>query len=322
MTKKNSFISIILSFRNEENVIDEIIERLRKSLGQCDISGYEIIFVNDDSTDNSKNILLKYIDDQNADDIILVDLSRRFGNYEGVLAGLEVSKGDACIYMDCDLQDPPELIPEMISAWQNDGEAEVVYTTRKKRLGESFIKMFFTKIGYKLLNRISNIDIPENSGDFKLLSRKIVALLLKHEERLPFIKGLVPFFGFKQLQIFYDRQPRYDGVENTKYPFFSFSVFDNFFQRVLISFSDVPLKLTLIVGFLISFISLLYIFVILIQKFFDLSLPGWSAIMAAILLIGGIQLSLTGVIGLYIAVIFREIKDRPNYIIKKIYKSK
>lgn len=322
MTNKNSFISIILSFRNEENVIDEIIERLRKSLSQCDISGYEIIFVNDDSTDNSKNILLKYINDQNTDDIVLVDLSRRFGNYEGVLAGLEVSKGDACIYMDCDLQDPPELIPEMIKAWQDDEEAEVVYTTRKKRLGESFIKMFFTKIGYKLLNRISNIDIPENSGDFKLLSRKIVELLLKHEERLPFIKGLVPFFGFKQLQIFYDRQPRYDGVENTKYPFFSFSVFDNFFQRVLISFSDVPLKLTLIVGFLISFISLLYIFVILIQKFFDLSLPGWSAIMAAILLIGGIQLSLTGVIGLYISVIFREIKNRPNYIIKKIYKSK
>ena len=143
---------------------------------------------------------------------------------------------------------------------------------------------------------------------------------MDNEETLPFFKGLIPYYGFKQAQIFYDRAERHDGNKNTKFPFFSFEVFDRFFQRSLISFSDAPLKLVLIVGFLISITSLFYILVVLIQKFLNMSLPGWSAIMAAVLLIGGIQLIVTGVIGLYISVIFREVKKRPNYIIKKIYK--
>jgi len=322
MTKSKPFVSIILSFRNEENVIPEIIKRLKFSLSQSSISGYEIIFVNDDSSDKSQQLILNEININKNKEIVLVNLSRRFGVYEGVYAGLEVSKGDVCIYMDCDLQDPPELIPKMIDKWLNDEEAEVVFTTRNKRLGESAIKMYFTKLGYKILKKISNIEIPENSGDFKLLSRKIVNLLLENQERLPFIKGLVPYYGFKQLQLHYNREPRYDGKENTKFPFFSFSVFDNFFQRVLISFTDIPLKFILITGFIISFISLFYILIVLIQKFLDMSLPGWSAIMAATLLIGGIQLSLTGVIGLYVSVIFREVKKRPNYIIKSINRGK
>lgn len=320
MNKSNPIISIILSFRNEENNIIEIVDRLRKSLTESKINKWEFIFVNDDSKDKSKEILLNEINKDTGYDIVLVDLSRRFGVEESVYAGFKVSQGDACIYMDCDLQDPPELIPELIKKWQSDEEIEVVYTTRNKRYGEGFIKLFFTKFGYMLLNKLSFINIPQNSGDFKLISRKVVNILLENEETLPFFKGLIPYYGFKQAQIFYDRAERHDGNKNTKFPFFSFEVFDRFFQRSLISFSDAPLKLALIVGFLISLTSLFYILVVLIQKFLNMSLPGWSAIMAAVLLIGGIQLIVTGVIGLYISVIFREVKKRPNFIIKKIYK--
>ncbi len=318
--KEKIFLSIVFSFYNEESVLNELISRVRNTLNQSNhLNGYELIFVNDYSTDGSEKLLLKEI--QNSKDIVLVNMSRNFGTGECVYAGLSVSKGDAVVYMDSDLQDPPELINELIDEFVIDEEVQVVYTTRKTRRGESKFKLLITSIAYKFIKYISNIEIPTSSGDFKLLSRRVVDLMLKHEEKLPYIRGLVSFYGFKQKQVLYDRDPRFDGAENTKYPFLSKRMIDNNLDKVFISFSDAPLKLTLYLGFIVAFLAFIYLFFIISQYFMGNNLPGWSAVMASILILGGMQLSLIGFIGLYINQIFLGVKNRPNYVIEKIIRN-
>ena len=204
--KVNLKISVVLSFYNEENVIEELLARMRavfsKLIADKKIGSYELIFVNDNSTDNSEKMLLAEINNK---DIVLVNMTRNFGVSECVMAGISQAKGDAVIYMDADLQDPPELIPELIEKWQADKDIGVVYTTRTKRLGESRLKMLITKIGYKLINFISDVDLPRDSGDFKLLSRNVVDKLLALKEDKPYMRGLISWIGYKQVQVFYER---------------------------------------------------------------------------------------------------------------------
>lgn len=309
----------MLSFYNEESILPELISRLRAVFGDLIdkniINSYELIFVNDCSTDKSEIYIKSQI---SSDDIVLINMSRNFGVSECALAGMEYSTGDAVIYMDADLQDPPEIIPRLIQAWQEDHDSEVVYTTRTKREGEHWLKLLITKIGYRFINSISDVELQIDSGDFKLLSRKVVSNLLKLKEDKPYIRGLVSWVGFKQTQVFYERQARFDGRENTKMPVLSSKVIYYWLDRALISFSDAPLKIMLFAGIILSTLSLFYVFVVIVQKILDMAVPGWAAIMSAVLFLGGMQLMTLGFVGLYVGAIFRETKNRPKYIIKDI----
>lgn len=316
-------LSVVLSFYNEAGVLPELVHRLRTVLrgeqNRKTISGYELIFVNDASTDNSLEILTREF--ENGRDLVIVNMSNNFGVSECVLAGMRLAKGDAAVYMDADLQDPPEVIPELLNKWHADPEVEVVYTTRLSRAGEHPLKMLVTRLGYKLINRISEIKLPENSGDFKLLSRRVVQELLKMREKKPYLRGMVSWIGFKQAQVFYHRAERHDGRINTKRPALSSKVIKYALDSAIISFSDAPLKAMLFLGFFVSLTSLVYIGVVIVQKIMGWYVPGWPALMAAILFLGGVQLLMLGILGLYVNIIFLNTKGRPDYIIKSVVAS-
>lgn len=319
MKRETARISVVLSFYNEQAVLPELVQRLRavftSLIANRVVELYELVFVNDDSTDGSEKYLRSELE---KGDIVIINMSRNFGVSECVMAGIAHASGDAVIYMDADLQDPPEVIPQLIDAWRADPEAEVVYTTRTRREGEHWLKMLVTKIGYRFINAISEIDLQVDSGDFKLLSRRAVDNLLELKEDKPYMRGLVSWIGFKQVRVFYERPERFDGRENTKMNVLSSKVIYYWLDRALISFSDAPLKLMLFLGFGLSTISFFYILVVLAQKALGISIPGWTAIMSAVLLLGGMQIMMLGFIGLYIGAIFRETKRRPRYIIKEV----
>ena len=312
-------ISVVLSFYNEEAVLPELLSRLRAvfagMIARRIIAGYELVFVNDASRDGSERLLRREL---LAGDIVLVNMSRNFGVSECVMAGLAHASGDAIIYMDADLQDPPEVIVDMVEAWRNDPETEVVFTTRTKREGEHWLKMLITHVGYRIINAISDIELHPDSGDFKLLSRRAVAQLIELREDKPYMRGLVSWIGFKQTQVFYEREARFDGAENTKMRVLSRKVIYYWLDRALISFSDTPLKLILALGFLMSVLSTFYIVIVVIQKILNLSVPGWAALMSSMLLLSGVQMMMLGFIGLYVGAIFRETKRRPQYIVKEV----
>jgi len=308
------FISIVLSFYNEEKVIPALVDRLRLALDIKYKKRYELIFVNDDSTDKSLALLKKAA--RGHKDIKIINMSRNFGVGVCVMAGLKHACGDAVIYMDADLQDPPELIPKLITLWEESGDIEIVNTVRISRAGEHPIKLWLTKVGYFLLRWASDIKITPDAGDFKLLSRRAVNELIKLEEEKPFVRGFVSWIGFKQAEVFYHRDARWGG--KTKFPIYSRKVIDNFLESALISFSDAPLKISLLLGFLVSMGAFSYLAAIFVMKLFNLNLPGWSAIMATILFLGGVQLLTIGVLGLYVGAIYRQTRNRPNYIIKNL----
>ena len=320
MGRETVKISVVLSFYNERSVLPELLQRMRAVFAPLIannwVSSYELIFVNDNSTDDSEKYLRSEL--ENGEDIVIINMSRNFGVSECVMAGMAHASGDAVIYMDSDLQDPPEVITRLIEAWRNDPEAEVVYTTRTRRKGEHWLKLLITKIGYRFINAISEIELKVDSGDFKLLSRRAVDNLLLLKEDKPYMRGLVSWIGFKQIQVFYERLERFDGRENTKMNVLSRKVIYYWLDRALISFSDAPLKLMLFLGFGLSMFSFFYVLVVLAQKALGLSVPGWAAIMSAVLFLGGVQMMMLGFIGLYIGAIFRETKQRPRYIIKEV----
>ncbi|MDB5825061.1 MAG: glycosyltransferase [Herminiimonas sp.] len=318
--KPPPLVSVVLSFYNEATVLPALIERLRTTLREERSKGYirdyELVFINDSSTDLSLDILMREFNAGN--DLVIINMSNNFGVSECVLAGMSYSKGDAVVYMDADLQDPPELLPELIARWRSDPDVEVVYTTRLSRAGEHPLKLFVTKWGYRFINSVSQIELPVDSGDFKLLSRRVVNELVQLREKNPFVRGLVSWVGFKQAQVFYHREERADGREQTKRSAMSMKVINYWLDTALISFSDAPLKAMLFIGFVISLTSLGYIFVVLFQKIMGWYEPGWPALMAAILLLGGMQLLTLGVLGLYINTIFMNTRGRPNYIVKNV----
>lgn len=314
-------VSVVLSFFNEADVLPELLKRLRAVFSNegDHIAGYEMIFVNDASTDGSEALLRREIEERG--DVVLINMSRNFGVSECVYAGFRHASGDVVVYMDSDLQDPPELISELLEQWRKDAEVDVVYTTRRRREGEHFLKLLLTRLGYRLINNITHPPLPVDSGDFKLLSRRVVNELLRWQEKLPYMRGLVSWVGFKQVPVFYDRAPRFDGREMTKYPVLSWRTISGYLDRALISFSDAPLKFSLLIGFMMAAMAASYLVVVLVQKLFGWHEPGWPAIMATMLLLGGIQLMVLGFIGLYINVIFLEVKGRPNYIIRDVVRA-
>lgn len=303
-------ISVVFSFFNEEDVLEELLQRMGAmfaSLGEK--YTYELIFVNDRSTDRSLDILTRHAKQDKR--IKVVNMSRNFGVSECTLAGMKFASGDAVIIMDADLQDPPEVIPLLIGKFYEDN-ADVVYTIRTEREGESGPKMLATKLGYEVLRYISSVDLPIESGDFKLMSRRAVNQIIRLEETEPFLRGLARWIGFKQVAVHYKREPRHAG--DTHYLFYSRRVLKNFLSGIT-SFSDAPLYLIFALGLVVSSAAFLYLIAVFFMKYLGLNLPGWSAIMATLLTFGGIQILSLGIIGLYIAKIHIEVKRRPNFIV-------
>jgi glycosyltransferase involved in cell wall biosynthesis len=309
-------LSIVLSFRDEEENIPEALVRLRAVLDaertQNHIQSYELIFVNDDSRDRSLELLLEA--SRGHDDIRIINMSRNFGVTPCVLAGLDFSSGDLVAYMDIDLQDPPEFLSEMLKAWREQGHPDVVHTVRRSRAGEGRIKLALTKLGYWILKTVSSVPIRVEAGDFKLLSRRVVDEVRRLKEKKPFMRGLVAWVGFKQIEILYDRQPRFAGI--TKFRAGGIKVIRNFLESALISFSDVPLHMTTLAGGLVSLASFFGLIYVIIGRLLQLNVPGWTGIMMAVLFLGGVQLFFLGILGLYIHTIFLEVKGRPNYIVE------
>jgi len=303
-------LSIVFSFRNEEKNLYELIERVSKTMNKLNNWNYELIFVNDASDDNSEKML---IEKQKSQNIKIINMSRRFGVGPCVLAGLENSKGDAVVYMDSDLQDPPEIIAELVKKFENG--ADVVHTKRSKRLGENKFKMFLTKIAYRIINKTSNIPLPVDSGDFKLLSRKAVDHVNNLREYNPYVRGLTVWIGFRQESVEYIREGRSSG--KSKFNSLTSGPIAEF-VRGITGYSTGPLYLGIIIGIFAILFSFILIIYALYAKFFGLAIPGSSSVIITVAFFSGTILTTIGITGLYIARIYEQTQGRPRYIIKNI----
>lgn len=306
---RNKLISIVVPMYYEEKVADECYKRLKKVMNDNEIN-YEFIFVNDGSKDRTFEILNKIAEEDNNTKII--SFSRNFGHQIAVTAGVDKAKGDAVVVIDADLQDPPELIPKMIDLW-NEGY-KVVYAKRKKRKGESFFKLFTAGMFYRILDKMTDIDIPLDTGDFRLMDRDVVNVLKTMKENNRFVRGMVSWVGFKQTPIEYERDERFAG--ETKYPL---KKMIKFASDGIISFSAKPLKLMGSLGVFCVSISLIIFLYALIRKLTnDVNVvSGWASIMTAVTFLGGVQLLSISVLGEYIGRIYDESKGRPLYVIEK-----
>lgn len=305
----SKLISIVVPMYYEEKVADECYKRLKKVMDDNEIN-YEFIFVNDGSKDKTFEILNKIAEEDKNTKII--SFSRNFGHQIAVTAGVDKSKGDAVVVIDADLQDPPELIPKMIDLW-NDGY-KVVYAKRKKRKGESFFKLLTAGMFYRILDKMTDIDIPLDTGDFRLMDRDVVNVLKTMNERNRFVRGMVSWVGFKQTPIEYERDERFAG--ETKYPL---KKMIKFASDGIISFSAKPLKIMGSLGMFCVSISLIIFLYALIRKLAnDINVvSGWASIMTAVTFLGGVQLLSISVLGEYIGRIYDESKGRPLYVIEK-----
>ena len=308
------FISIVFSFRNEEKNPQELINRISTVLNKFDEWKYEMIFVNDDSDDKSEKLL---IENQKKYPISIINMSRSFGVGPCVLAGLELAKGDAVIYMDSDLQDPPEIIPKLIEKFENG--FDVVHTKRTKRLGESRLKMFLTKVAYKIINKTSDISLPIEVGDFKLLSKRAVKHITSLKEHDPYIRGLSIWVGFKQDFVEYVREGRSSG--KTKFTSIWSGPISQFIRGVT-GYSTGPLYLGIVVGLFAILFSFILIIYMLYGKITNIVIPGSSSVIITVAFFSGVILTTIGITGLYIARIYEQTQGRPRYIIKNIIEPK
>ncbi|MEA2298420.1 MAG: polyisoprenyl-phosphate glycosyltransferase [Solirubrobacteraceae bacterium] len=296
-------LSVCAPVFNEEELVEVFYERATAALAGFD---YELIVVNDGSKDATPAILDRLAD---ADPRLrVVHLSRNFGHQAALTAGLEHARGDAVAMLDADLQDPPELIGEMVNLWA--AGSDVVYAVREKREGETRFKLATATWFYKLFDKLAQIDLEPNSGDFRLLDRRALAALLAMGERSRFLRGMTVWIGFTQTAITYQRDARYAG--ETKYPLRKMLRFS---LDAISSFSHLPLQLATYLGFLFSGVAFLAIPVVIALRIFDSYLPGFGSITIAILMLGGIQLIAIGLIGEYVGRIYDEVKRRPLYIV-------
>ena len=304
-------VSIVIPMYYEEEVARECYEKVSNVLKSLkDKYDYEIIFVNDGSRDKTLEILENIAKDDKKAKII--SFSRNFGHQAAVTAGLKEVSGDAIVIIDADLQDPPELIPQMLELWEQGNE--VIYGKRKTRKGESAFKLLTAKMFYKTLNALSDVEIPKDTGDFRLVDRKVVDVINSLPEHNKFLRGLFSWVGFKQEAYEYERQERYAG--KTKYPLKKML---KLASDGIISFSTKPLKLVGalgIVSIVISIVLLIYALISYIFKLNQLS-AGWTSIIVAVTFFAGVQLLSLWVISEYIGRIYDESKGRPQYIIDK-----
>ena len=303
-------ISLVFSFKNEEKNIIELVERTHVAISSLKNWKYELIFVNDDSNDNSEKILEKL---QDTYPIKIINMSRTFGVGPCVLAGFQSSKGDCIVYMDSDLQDPPELIPKLVD--EHEKGYDIVHTIRTNRLGESRLRLVLTKLAYKIINYLSNINLPVEAGDFKLISRRALNNILKQKEFRPYIRGLSVWVGYSQTNVKYIRDPRKLGER--KFPLFSSQTFAEFTTGVT-AHSLKPLYFGIIVGFISILFSIALIIYALYMKATNNIVPGTASIIITISFFSGTILLTLGIIGIYLARIFENVKGTDRYIIKDI----
>lgn len=303
-------ISVVIPMYYEEEVAQECYNRTSKVLQNLNKYEYEIIFVNDGSKDKTLEILEDIAKQDN--NVKIISLSRNFGHQAAVTCGLRYTTGDAVVIMDADMQDPPEVIDEMIKLWE-DGN-EVIYAKRKIRKGETAFKLFTAKMFYKVLNGLSDVDIPKDTGDFRLADRKVIDVINSLPEHNKFLRGLFSWVGFKQTPLEYERNERFAG--KTKYPLKKML---KLASDGITSFSTKPLKILGILGMISVSISIIILIYALISYIFNLNqlTAGWTSLMVTITFLGGMQLLSIWLISEYIGKIYDESKGRPEYIIDK-----
>ncbi len=303
-------LSVIVPCFNEADVIGATHERLTKALSNLTNLDYEIIFVDDGSRDETFP-LLRGIQTQDSRARI-VRLSRNFGHQIAVTAGLEAATGDAVVLIDADLQDPPEVIAEMIELWREGND--VVYGSRMSREGEGRFKLWTAKAFYRVINRLSDTQMPVDTGDFRLMDRKVVDVLVAMPERGRFLRGMISWIGFRQTPVYYKREARPAGA--SKYPFLKMM---KFAMDGIFSFSVLPLRLAALTGLAAIWIAIAGIVMAVVVRLldlYDLRLGrGWASLFVAVLFMGGVQLLCLGVIGEYLGRIYTEVKQRPLYAV-------
>ncbi len=303
-------LSVIVPFYNEEEVIYSFIQRTTSVLDTLPFDS-EILLVNDGSSDATLDILKRF---QESDPrLIIIDLSRNFGKEIAMTAGLDFSKGDAVVIIDADLQDPPELIPELIEKWQSG--FDVVYAKRISRKGETALKKFTSKTFYRVIKRLSRVPIPEDTGDFRLMNRRAVDAIISLRERNRYMKGIFAWVGYSQTAVLYHRDPRYAGVSKWNY----LELWDLAIEGIT-SFTVAPLKISTYLGLLTASSAFIYgLWIIIKTLIYSDPVAGYPTMMVVILFLGGVQLLALGIIGEYLGRIFSESKQRPLYLINDVY---
>jgi polyisoprenyl-phosphate glycosyltransferase len=311
-------LSIVIPVYNEEQVIPQLYARLLDLFKEFDARfgipshAIEVILVNDGSRDNSLPILVGLTSQH--DSFKVLNLSKNFGHQIAVTAGIEYAEGNSVVLLDADLQDPPEFILDL---YQKHKEGyEVVYAVRKQRRGESFFKRITAKLFYRLMRLMTKIDIPVDTGDFRIMSRKVVDVLKSMREKHRFLRGMITWIGFKQIGLPYERNERFAG--KSKYPLRKMI---KFAWDGITSFSSTPLRTVSYLGIFIAFLAFLYsLYVVYVKIYTDETISGWSSLMIVVLLMSGLNLITLGMIGEYIGRLSEESKNRPLYIVEKIYK--
>ena len=297
-------LSVVVPAFNEGEVLPEFHRRLTAVVETLSIS-CEILYINDGSSDGTLEVIRNFADPR----VAVIDLSRNFGKEIALTAGLDHARGEAIVVIDADLQDPPELIPELIEKWQEG--YDVVYARRTARDGESFLKKLTAKLFYRFIQGVSRVKIPEDTGDFRLLSRRAVEALKKLRETHRFMKGLFAWIGYPQVAVNYRRDPRFAG--KTKWSYWQLW---NFALEGITSFTINPLKIATYIGLTTSVVSFTYaLFIIYKTLVYGDPVQGYPSLMVVILFLGGVQLTSLGVIGEYLGRMFNETKHRPLYFV-------
>jgi dolichol-phosphate mannosyltransferase len=293
---------------NEAEGIRHFHARTVSAMRRLAEDSYELIYVDDGSRDDSFEILSELAAADAG--VRVVKLSRNFGHQLAITAGLDHAYGDAVVFIDADLQDPPELIVDLVGKWREG--FDVVYAQRTRRLGETRFKLVTAAAFYRVLRALTQVDIPPDTGDFRIISKRAADQLRSLREKDRFMRGLVSWIGFKQTALPYQREERYRG--STKYPF---SKMLKFALDGLTSFSTAPLKLATWLGYATASLAFLYLLSVFIQKWLGQTVHGWATIMVALLFLGGVQMICLGILGEYLGRIFNEIKPRPVYIVEE-----
>jgi glycosyltransferase involved in cell wall biosynthesis len=301
-------VSVVVPIHNEEAVLQPFFTRLLATLEAADVKSFEIICVNDGSSDRSLEFLCET--NQRLPAVKIINLSRNFGKDVAISAGFDYASGAAVIPMDADLQDPPELIEPMLAKWR--AGFDVVYATRRRRDGDSWLKRSAARTFYHLFDRITDIPIPHDTGDFRLLDRRVVDVLVRLPERTRFMKGLFAWVGFRQVALEFDREQRAAG--QTKWSYWRLW---NFALDAVTSFSSMPLKVWSYLGLVISIFAFLFaLFLAALKIIRGIDVPGYASLMVAVLFFGGVQLISLGIIGEYLARMYNEVKGRPLYLVR------
>lgn len=314
MEENKKLVTILVPAYNEEEVLHMLYERLRTLMDDTTAYDFEVLLVNDGSKDKTLQIMQELREKDKR--INYLNLSRNFGKETAMIAGLDYCKGDAVIIIDADLQDPPELIPEMLQYWEEGYDD--VYAKRKSREGESFLKKFTSKMYYKVLQAFTKIEIQKDTGDFRLLDRRCVEALKSMRESQRYTKGLFSWIGYNKKEILYDRDPRAAG--KTKW---NYGKLINLSIDGITSFTTSPLRWAAIIGVLVSLIGFIYMIFIIVKTIVSgIDVPGYASTMVVILFLGGIQLIFLGVIGEYLGRAFNEGKHRPLYFVERYNEEK